>query len=104
MSAINERGQIDGGDYLPRDRLIIRVSDDLRSAGSVIVLLEKVLRSRVAELINKLDQFNSEIETVDPGRREEARLNQRLKSDLADAFTIGAEVSRALREILDREP
>jgi hypothetical protein len=104
LSAINERCQIDGGDYLPRDRLIVRISDDLRSAGDVIVLLAKPLRNKVAELINKIDQFNSEIETVDPGRREEARLNKRLKSDLADAFAIGTEISSALREILDREP
>jgi hypothetical protein len=104
MSAINERGQVDASHYLSRDRLIVRVSDALRSAGSAVVLLDKPVRNKLAELINRVDQFNSEIETVDPGRRDEARLNQRLKSELADTFGICTQVSSALREILEREP
>lgn len=104
FAAINERGHMDSGDYMPRDRLIIRVSNALRSAGNVIVLLEKPVREKVATLINKVDEFNSEIELTDPGRREEARLNERLKGELADMFTLCGEISSALREVLSREP
>jgi hypothetical protein len=104
FAAINERGHMDNGDYMPRDRLIIRVSNALRSAGNVIVLLEKPVREKVAALVNKVDEFNSEIELTDPGRREEARLNDRLKGELADMFALCGEISSALREILQREP
>jgi predicted HTH transcriptional regulator len=104
MSALNERGQLDIRSYLSRDRLIITVSPALRSAGSAIVMLEKPLRNKVAELISKVDRFNAEIETADSNMGRSARLNERLKHDLASARTIAGEVSGALREILDREP
>jgi hypothetical protein len=104
IGAIDERRALDSGAYLLRDRLLIRASDALRSAGSAIVLLEKPLRNKVAELINKIDDFNHKIETVDPGNREKARLNQQLRGELATASSIGAEVSDALRGILEREP
>jgi hypothetical protein len=102
VSAIEERAKI--SNFLPRDRLIIRVSDALRSAGSAIILLRKPLRNKVADLINRIDEFNHKIETADPGQREEARLNQPLKEDLATASRMGVEVSDALREILEKEP
>jgi predicted HTH transcriptional regulator len=104
LAAINERGQMNNSDYMPRDRLIIRVSNALRSAGNVIVLLEKPVREMVATLVIKVDEFNSEIELTDPGRREEARLNERMKGELAEMFTLGGKISGALREILKREP
>ncbi|HUD88950.1 MAG TPA: ATP-binding protein [Xanthobacteraceae bacterium] len=104
ISAMHERGQIDSGSYLPRNRLIIAISNAIRSAGSAIVLLEKPMRDKVAELINRIDDFNSQIEIVDPGRGEEARLNQYLRSQLTTAHNVGVEVSHALRKILEREP
>ena len=103
-SAINERGLVDSGDYLPRSRLVIGVSNALRSAGGAVVLLEKPLRKKVGDLIGKIDEFNSQIEMVDPGQRESARLNQRFKSDLAETFAIAVEISAALKQILEREP
>jgi hypothetical protein len=103
-SAINERSRMETSHYVPRDRLIVRVSNALRSAGGAVVLLEKPLRSKVADLINRVDQFNSEIETVDPGRRDEARLTIPLKTNLAAAVAVCMEVSSALRTILEREP
>ena len=104
VSALDERGKLDNSAYLPRDRLIIRVSDALRSAGSAVVLLEKPLRNKVAELINKIDDFNHKIETVDPGQHENARLNQILKDHLLAASVASVEISDALRAILEREP
>ena len=104
ISAIDERTKIEVGFYLPRDRLIIRVSEALRSAGSAIVLLDKSLRSKVAELINRIDDFNHKIETADPGRGEEARLNQPLRLHLTTTSGIGTAVSEALKGILENEP
>jgi hypothetical protein len=103
VSAIDERAKFDN-QFVPRDRLSVRVSDALRSAGSAIVLLEKPLRSKVAEFINRIDGFNHKIETADPGQNEFARLNQPLRGDLATASSMGVEISDALRGILDKEP
>jgi hypothetical protein len=104
ISAVDERIKLSSGDFLPRNRLIIGVSHALRSAGSAIFLLEKPVRNKVAELINKIDDFNHRVETVDPGNYENARMNQHLKENLATASRIGAEVSVALKIILEREP
>jgi hypothetical protein len=104
MSAMHERGTFDSETYVRRERLIIEVSDALRSAGSAVVLLEKPLRIKVAELINRIDEFNHKVEVSNPGHHELTLLNAQLKSDLATASKIGTEVSNGLRTILDREP
>jgi hypothetical protein len=104
ISAIEERMKLSGADYLPRNRLIIGVSPALRSAGTAIVLLEKPLRNEVAELINKVDDFNHKVETIDPGNYENARLNQDLKNHLGTASRAGEQISDALKGILEREP
>ena len=104
ISAIDERTKLDSGHYLPRDRLIVTVCSALRSSGNAIILLEKPLRNKVAELINKIDDFSHVIETTDPGRRDEARLNQPLRDNLAMASTLGVVISDALVSILDKEP
>lgn len=103
-AAIDERCRLQNSDVLPRARLIIGVSSALRSAGNAIVLLEKPVREKVAMLIKKVDGYNAKIETVDPGQREEARVNDRLRAELAAALTIGEEISRALALVLEREP
>jgi hypothetical protein len=57
IAAVHERGQIDGGQYAPRARLAIGVSNALRSAGSVMALFPKSLRSEVAQLIKQVDHI-----------------------------------------------
>jgi predicted HTH transcriptional regulator len=104
VAAIGERKQINTGDYLPRDRLIIAVSHGLRSAGNAMLLLAKPIRNDVAALVKEVDEFNSVIETTDPGQNERARLNAERKSDLARMFEIGLRISRALDNILNAEP
>jgi predicted HTH transcriptional regulator len=104
VAAINERGQIQSSDYLPRDRLIISVSQGLRSAGNAMVLLAKPLRNDVAELLKEVDEFNSVIETTDPGQNERARLNEARKKDLARMLGIGLRISSALEKLLSSEP
>jgi predicted HTH transcriptional regulator len=104
VAAINERGQIPNSDYLPRDRLIIKVSQGLRNAGHAMVLLAKPIRNDVAELLKEVDEFNSVIETTDPGQREDARLNDNRKRDLVRMSGIGLRISSALEKILRAEP
>jgi hypothetical protein len=104
MAAIDERIHLQNSDVLPRDRLIIRVSDALRSAGNAIVLLEKPVREKVAMLIRKADAYNAKIETVDPGQREEARVNEPLRAELTVALAVGGDISRALASVLEKEP
>ena len=104
ISAIDARAKFDNPTYLPRDRLKIEISDTLRSSGSGIVLLERPIRDKFAELINKIDAYNSKIDIADPGQLEFARLNQPLKSDLEVAAAISVAVSDALKLILEKEP
>jgi len=104
VAAIGERGQISSGDYLPRDRLIIAVSHGLRSAGNAMLLLAKPIRNDVAALFKEVDEFNSVIETTDPGQNERARLNEARKADLARMLEIGLRISMALEKILNAEP
>ncbi|WP_164936803.1 AlbA family DNA-binding domain-containing protein [Bradyrhizobium vignae] len=104
ITSINERGQIDGSAYLPRDRLMISVSSSLRSAGSTLALLPKPLRKEMSHLLREVDEFNSIIETTDPGQRDQARLNENRKKDLVTMFQIGLQISSALEQLLDVEP
>ncbi len=104
MSAINERGQIDNQNYLPRTTLAISVSPRLRESGVALALLPKVVRSKVADLIGSLDDYNADIETRDPGQRDLARLSDPLKTRLASALATCGEVSAALSTILESEP
>lgn len=104
IAAISERSQLLSSSYLARDRLIISVSNALRSAGSAMVLLAKPVRNDTAELVKRLDEFNSIIETVDPGQGERARLNDERKRELAIMLEVGSRISEALQKILDAEP
>jgi predicted HTH transcriptional regulator len=104
VAAINERRQISNSDYLPRNRLSITVSDGLRSAGNAMLLLAKPTRNDVMALVKEVDEFNSVIETTDPGQNERARLNDARKADLTRMLGIGLRISSALEKILDAEP
>jgi predicted HTH transcriptional regulator len=104
VAAINERGQISNSHYMPRDRLIIAVSQGLRSAGNAMLLLAKPIRNDVAALVKEVDEFNSVIETTDPGQNERARLNDARKAELVRMFGIGSRISSALEKLLDAEP
>jgi hypothetical protein len=92
------------GKLVPRDRLIIRVFDGLRNAGNAILLLAKPIRDDAAKLVKEVDEFNSVIETTDPGQKELARLNNARKDDLARMLGIGLRISSALEKILSSEP
>jgi hypothetical protein len=69
-----------------------------------MLLLAKPIRNDVAALVKEVDEFNSVIETTDPGQNERARLNDARKTDLARMFGIARRISNALEKILNAEP
>ena len=66
--------------------------------------LPKGLRQKAAKLINDVDRYNSIIETVDPGQREEARLNDTLRALLSEIIANGNEICGGLLKVLEDEP
>jgi hypothetical protein len=103
-SAMRERVQLDGGAYLPRNRLAISISNDLRASGEAIMSLDRDMRKGVANLVNEVDQFNSIIETTDPGQRDVARMTEPLKQQLRGIIMIAQEAYRSLSTFLDSAP
>jgi len=104
LSAADERARLDGYPFLRRDRLLIGVSNALRSSGNAMILLEKPIREDVAALISIVDAYNSVVETVDPGQGENARMSERLRSRLAEIRSVGQRISTALTTVLQKEP
>jgi hypothetical protein len=91
-------------DWVPRNRLSIALSANLRSSGVAIMSLPLVLRDSAARLINATDEYNSVIETVDPGQRELARLDNRLRALLGTVIENGSRICEGLEEVLKDQP
>jgi hypothetical protein len=51
-----------------------------------------------------VDEYNSIVETIDPGRREEARLNEPMRALLAEIMKLGGDICGGLLEVLRDEP
>jgi hypothetical protein len=81
----------------------IGVSQDLRSAGSVLVLMSRNIRNGVGELIMRVDQHNARAETRNPGGNMVA-LDSEMKEELRTLNQLGLEICDSLKEIMDREP
>jgi hypothetical protein len=103
-SAIKERKAHDGNIHVPRARLVIGVSNGLRSAGNAMILLPKSIRQDAALLVAEIDAYNAVIETVDPGQKEEARVSEALKLKLTGMLNRAEELAVAVTVILEREP
>jgi hypothetical protein len=63
-----------------------------------------VLRSKAAALVGDLDQYNSLIETSDPGQRDNTRLNRPMREMLGVVERNGIEITDGLREVLKDQP
>ena len=103
IAAASERSQL-GSDHMPRSRLTITISHDLRASGVSVMSLPRKLRDNAIELVNAVDRYNSVIETTDPGQREEARLTQPLRALLADAQRLGTTICDGILKVLKDEP
>jgi hypothetical protein len=76
----------------------------LRTSGVAIMSLPRSLREAAANLISDIDIYNSEIETVDPGQRENARLTDALANLLTNIHVAGAKIHAGLSEVLTEQP
>jgi Putative DNA-binding domain len=103
-AAANEREKISGDAWLLRTQLIIGVSHDLRASGDKVIHLERSIRSSIADLANEVDIYNSIIEVVDPGQREQARVSNDLKRKLFEIRKRCDDIDNALQRILTTEP
>jgi hypothetical protein len=104
VAAATARNQIGKGEHVPRSALAIAVSPSLRSSGVAIMSLPRPLRTKAAELISIVDEYNSKIETVDPGHREEARLTDQLREMLGKMIKDGGQICEGLNDVLKEQP
>ena len=103
VEAAEARSQIGEGVQMPRDRLKIEISPSLRSSGVALMALARPLRRKAAALIADIDQYNSSIDTADPGQRETARLTVDMRVLLKMVVTQGIEIGNGLTEVLKDE-
>jgi hypothetical protein len=66
--------------------------------------LPRSLREAAADLIGNIDIYNSEIETVDPGQREKARLTEALVNLLRAIVDGGSKIYAGLLDVLQDQP
>ncbi len=90
--------RMSGSDYFPRTTFMIAVSGELRGAGEAVIFLEKSDRKALAELVREIDEYNSVIETVDPGQRENACLDGSPGSESSTRLNFGHEILPASSE------
>jgi hypothetical protein len=62
------------------------------------------LRGKAAELIGDIDEYNSEIETVDWGQKDQARVTDKLRGLLASMIELCREISDGLADVLMEQP
>ena len=98
------RTRISQNNYFPRQQLVIPLSASLRSSGVAIMSLPRSLREEAANLIGNIDIYNSEIETVDPGQREKARLTDALVNLLRNIIDGGNRIYGGLTDVLQDQP
>jgi hypothetical protein len=104
VEAVRARNKIPDNVQTDRKTLIIGVSASLRSSGVAVMALPRILRSKAAALVGDIDEYNSLIETVDPGQRDNARLIRPMRDLLARAEQNGIEITDGLREVLKDQP
>jgi hypothetical protein len=84
--------------------VFIQPVNGLRTSGVAVMSLPRTLRHSAVRLVNAVDQYNSTIETIDPGQKETARLNEPLKALLAEIQGLGNAICGGLLEVLKDEP
>jgi hypothetical protein len=104
VEAVRARLGIAEGIQTARRTLVVGVSPSLRSSGVAVMALPRVLRSKAAALVGDLDQYNSLIETSDPGQRDNTRLNRPMRELLGMVEKNGMEITDGLREVLKDQP
>lgn len=87
--------------FVDLDRALIDISPDLRSAGGVLVLMNRHVRNSIGELLLLIDGFNA---TLQARGLPKVSIDSSIHPELRQLRQLCDEVSKALKEILDREP
>jgi hypothetical protein len=104
IEAAKARKAISDGVHVSREMLAIAVSPSLRSSGVAVMALPRPLRRKAGSLVGDVDAYNSLVETVDPGQRDNARLTAGMHERLTRIVTNGTEIGQGLVEVLKDEP
>jgi hypothetical protein len=83
------------------NKATINISPDLRTAGSVLVLMSKYMRNAVGEIILRVDAYNSNIEARGG---QKVMLDESVRNELSSIENLGGEICAHLKVILDQEP
>jgi Putative DNA-binding domain len=83
------------------NKATINISPDLRTAGSVLVLMSKYMRNAVGEIILRVDAYNSKIEARGG---QKVMLEESMRNELSSIENLGGEICAHLKVILDQEP
>jgi hypothetical protein len=83
------------------NKATINISPDLRTAGSVLVLMSKYMRNAVGEIILRVDAYNSKIEARGD---QKVMLEESMRNELSSIENLGGEICAHLKVILDQEP
>jgi hypothetical protein len=87
--------------FVDLDKALIEVSPDLRSAGSVLLLMNRHVRNSVGELILSIDHFNAELQSRGSAK---VSIESSVQPILRQLQQLSDEVCKSLRVILDQEP
>jgi hypothetical protein len=104
VAAAEARSQNREGASLPRSALVISVSPSLRASGVAVMSLPRSLRTKAAELIGGVDEYNSIIETILPGLGEDTRFTEDLRGMLRKMASGGSEICEGLKDVLKDQP
>jgi hypothetical protein len=83
------------------NKATINISPDLRTAGSVLVLMSKYMRNAVGEIILRVDAYNSNIEARGG---QKVMLDESVRNELSSIENLEGEICAHLKVILDQEP
>jgi hypothetical protein len=104
VEAARARNNISEHVQIARRTLVVGVSPSLRSSGVAVMTLPRLLRSKAAALVGDIDEYNSKIETSDPGQRDNTRLTRPMRDLLQIIEQNGSEIAEGLIEVLKDQP
>lgn len=102
-AAAEARSNIPGNVFPSLEQARIHVSPDLRSAGSVLVLMTKHVRNGVGEIVLRVDQYNATAETRNPGGTK-VSFDESMRQQLVLIRDTCKEICAVLSRIMDEEP
>jgi hypothetical protein len=87
--------------FVDIDKAVIDISPDLRSAGGVLVLMNRHVRNSVGELLLRIDHFNAGLQSRGSPK---VSIDSSVQPELRELRGLCDEVGKTLKRILDGEP